>query len=257
LEVDARIIDNNFTVGQFTFNETLKNGKKRLLTEQERIGDSYDEISPVKDFFLVKSDLKFGLINRDGKILVPTIYDEINSFLNDNYIVINKDNKIGIMTNDLKMVVEPVNYSSLKQGFYFDKNLVFINTSKIAFFSGHSNRIIKEITFESIEFDKYTSNSNFLRVKIDGKWGLWSFDQKDFILEPKYNHISISEASIRPRTYIVSNDKYTGVLNSNGSELIPFKYSKILIKHKLFGVYKGFEFIGYYDLNGNKYFDEK
>lgn len=104
------------------YNVDYTNGKyktKALNSKNEEIYSQYENIEAIENYdtnnnikynsnvLKVQKDNKYGLINLDGKEILPCEYDEISALIgNENSIKIIKDGKVGIVDNNGKKVVD-------------------------------------------------------------------------------------------------------------------------------------------------------
>lgn len=99
-------------------------GNKILDCEYEEI----DSLKGVKGNLLVKKDGKIGLVNDSGQKIIDTIYTDVlaldEGYTNE-YIIINEENKQGIITTSGKITIEP-QYENIKyvnsSDYYVAKN---------------------------------------------------------------------------------------------------------------------------------------
>lgn len=87
----------------------IKNGRYGLINWANEVITpfSYDEIYRSVDGYFFKLQAQCGMLNFEGKEIVPPIYDYINQSYNHIYFV-HKDGKIGIVNGFGKIIVEPI-----------------------------------------------------------------------------------------------------------------------------------------------------
>lgn len=233
--------------------EVKKNKKKGYIkcNGDEIIAPIYDYISYSSDkkHFLVRSDSNTGLINTEGKWIIPIKCQRIDNIFNENtfltsgsngcsvyiikpdtvlrydydsawvgfnnYALVIKNGKMGLIDDKLKLVI-PTKYDNIMQNIY-DKSYVVKQNGKTGLLSKDFKEIIPA-QFDSIwEFD-----DKLLRITKNGRVGL--VDKKGKILiEPEYDKI---DHSLFPGNLIVGKgDKY-GMIDSTNKVLIPIKYQK-------------------------------
>lgn len=89
------------------------------------IADGYDKMEHYNEWIiLIKCQGKWGVIDSRGKIILPTIYDSIDHFLQHNSIALKKDGKWGL-ADERGSVIVPCVYDKIKYintGIYAAKN---------------------------------------------------------------------------------------------------------------------------------------
>lgn len=157
----------------------------------------YDEIIDFKDgLIIVKKENKYGLLDKEGNVIVDVIYDSISfndmkdestsSYISEynKLILVKKDNKYGYMDN----------CGNIKIPIIFDK----------AFF------------FESVFHD-------LTKVCINEKWGIID-SSGNYVINPEYRFIVMHPKS---DLFIACKDNHLGVLNKYGDTVLKFKYEYI------------------------------
>lgn len=93
--------------------KALNSKNKEIFTEYENIEpianyDANNTISYEQNAIKVQKDGKYGMINIEGKEILPCEYDDLYSLKNtDNSILIEKDGKIGLVDSTGKVIIEP------------------------------------------------------------------------------------------------------------------------------------------------------
>lgn len=81
--------------------------RKRVFHELEFDFINHSE----NNFFKVRKNNKFGLVNNNGEILIPIIYDNIFG-INDGFAVVALNHKLGIVNTNGKLII-PIEYNIL------------------------------------------------------------------------------------------------------------------------------------------------
>ncbi len=201
---------------------------------------------------IVSDGKKFGIVNWDGKYVLPMEYDDIRSdYRVGNKIVCKKDGKKGLCDSDGKIII-PVIYEDLrlegkhyifglldngKHVVVFNENGVYINEIKGDFISiGQEIIIIKKnekmeyYHLKSNKFYPYNFNSILSFYKDTGIVSVGQPRIKEF-----QRHINFKGEFITPSGFIDVtffseglavvriNNKY-GFINNRGDVVIPVKY---------------------------------
>ncbi|SCI70627.1 KWG Leptospira [uncultured Clostridium sp.] len=176
------------------------------------------------DGYRIEKRGKFGMLNKNWKMVVPTKYDSIE-YLNGAYIV-EERNKYGVV-NSKGNIILPIKYDEIRD---IDKNLIFIRKdNKYGAFNTQGKETIP-IEFDSIgvidnapsvravTFDK----DDLIEVCLNNKYGIVNQKGK-YIIPAEYDDLSyLGEGVI----VFKKNNKY-GAFNKLGKIIIPNKYDEI------------------------------
>ncbi len=162
---------------------------------------------------------KFGFINQEGTILVPTVYDELYSYHNST-VLAKIDNKFGVIDIKDNNIIVPIIYDYVH--FHPNGSNPFFQVkqnSKIGFFNKKGKLIIP------FEYDKAgILSENMITLQKDNLLGV--VDDKNTIIIPfsDYRYIyGISEG-----LFAVINNKYkAGYLDKQNNVIIDFKYDYV------------------------------
>ncbi len=146
-------------------------------------------------FYVYKENEKFGVINKDGQIIVQANYS--------NVIIPNPEKDIFIGYND-------------------DENSEVINSKGEKLFTEYEE--VKEIKLKNVA-STLTYEKNVLMYKKDGLYGLINFDGK-VITKNLYDTIE----NLKPTEgkFLVSKDSKYGVIDLKGHTLVDVKYDNIV-----------------------------
>ena len=170
---------------------------------------------------LIIANKKFGVLNQQGRIIIPAIYDSLYPIYNNRYIVW-KENKIGVIDTSNKEVI-PVKYIA--------------DTTQ---------------RYLSFGYDIGHLREGLIPTSFNGKYG-YIFDKSfkeaiPFIYDYAnefYN--GLAEVKI--------NNKI-GIINKTGKEVIPVKYDSIdKYSENFYSVRTGTKY-GFVDLKGHEFFND-
>lgn len=147
------------------------------------------------NYFILKQNNKFGVIDTNGKILIESKFDSL------------------IMPNPSKAIFICKN----------DNNTIVLNDKGEEIFKEYKN--IDAIRLKNIASDLMYEKS-VLKFESDGKYGLINLDGKQ-ILKPDYN--SIEGLSYKEGELLVQKDEKCGIVNIKGNELVKCEYDKISV----------------------------
>ncbi len=123
---------------------------------------------------------KYGIINRDNKMLVKPIYDSISKLFNG-FFVIGLDDKYGYMNKKLEVVQKPI----FKKAREFESEISFVQSTANNKWAclGKDMQLKSEHDYDEV----YSFYNGFSRVVKDGKWGFIN-SKCELIIEPKYDY---------------------------------------------------------------------
>lgn len=158
-----------------------------------------EKISQI-DYHIINKEDRYGVIDRQGNIIVEPIYDIVQ------------------IPNPSKDVFVCMYDYSIEEKEY-----------KVKVFNKESEQIYKEYaniqgiqtetTYDGIPYEK-----SVLKYKANGKYGLLSIDGKE-ITKPVYEQISA--ITYKEGMLLVKQGEQSGVINMNGKQVIPVEYESI------------------------------
>ena len=258
--------DVNYETGEYK-TKTLNEKNQEIFTQYEKIEpmqnqDKSGNIWYEKNVLKVQKNGKYGLINFEGKEVIPVEYDEITVIPQiENSFKVKKEDKYGIVDSDGKTVIQP-QYADIdvlgkdnKSGF-----IVKTDSGKYGIVD-YSNTLILEAKYDSVE--KVYGNDMYV-VTVNGKQKLVNkagndvltdgFDTISNILANQENAViftksgkygaikTTGEIIINPEydsleetkvgTFIASKDGKYGIINIDKEEKLPFEYTSITFSEK-------------------------
>lgn len=172
-----------------------------IITRKHKDKLKYElEVVTNIDYMLFSENNKFGVINKNGEIIIPSIYDEIQ--------IPNPSKPLFICMYD---------YNEQKQQY----NIKVLNEK--------SEQILYQyVVVEAIKINSATSNipyeKSVLKYKENGKYGLIDFNGS-IVLKAKYDEINGLDYN-EGLLLVKKNEKY-GVININGAIVVKEKYDII------------------------------
>lgn len=195
------------------------NGKELLPCEYEEI----KALEGIEDSILIKKEGLYGLVNDKGSIIIDTQYKEIKNLgetYKEGYITITPEEKYGIISTTKKQILEN-KYEKIEQVYLADYYLV-TEEGKQKLINSSGETIIEK-GFDEI---KSSTTNGIIYVK-DKKYGEMN-TSGEIIIEAKYQDLK----QIKENIYIAKqNDKY-GIIDSEQNELLPFEYTGIIYNEK-------------------------
>lgn len=200
-----------------------KNGKYGLidLNGKELLPAEYDEITVlegIKNSIVIKKDGKIGLANDNGSIIVEVQYKEIKNLgetYKDGYITINEEGKYGVVSATKKQILEN-KYDEISQ-IYLKEYYIVKEEGKTKLIDSKGNTII-ENGFNEI---KSATSNGVIFIK-DNLYGEMS-TSGDIIIEAKYQDLK----EVKDGIYIAKQNEKYGIIDQIQNEKIPFNYTGI------------------------------
>ena len=191
------------------------------------------------DIFLIKNDGKYGYVDCEGNVIVPTIYDAASEFRGNGLAVVIKDHntflidKTGTIKCQCRNTYERAcafDGSGLAVVYSEDGGFGAINEDGEEIIPCVYDMILPE---SSLDFGTYYFNNNFLaEVEKNDKYGVIN-KYGDVIIPIEYDLASIlifDNGVIRVR-----EDEVCGAMNSKGEIVLPFEYDSIISAKKYEG----------------------
>ena len=205
-----------------------KKGKYGLidLNGKELLPAEYDEITALdgmENSIVVKKDDKVGLVNDNGSIIIEAKYKEIKPLgetYKEGYITIDEQGKYGVISATKREILEN-KYDEISSIYLKEYYLVKENdTKKIVNSNGET---IIEKGFDDVK-SATTNGIIFTKNNLYGEMNI----NGEITLEAKYQDLKEAKEG----SYIAKqNDKY-GVIDNVGNEQIPFEYEGITYNEK-------------------------
>lgn len=167
--------------------------------------------------FPIKQNKKWGLMNAEGYLVRPAVYDAIGEFKHYGYAVMQRQGRVGLLSKTGEEVVPP-RYDDLKVLDSLFLAVIDRGEWKVIDMAGRmvlapgydQVRVLRKGNWRAIAFSK------------NGLWGLVSADGK-LLAEPQYDELSVMEPlpEWMTGTYILSrqNERF-GLLHANGKVIL-------------------------------------
>lgn len=217
------------TVGFFIAKKVIEDGKKY---EIEKI-DNYE-------YFTLKVDNKYGVINKEGKQIINTEYTNVIipnpqkpvfiCYTNDSTKVLNQNSE-EIFT-EFKSI-EPIKLKNIASSLMYEKSvLTYKENEKFGLINLEGKKLTKAI-YEKIEGLPYKEGE--LLVQKEGKYGVINLKGKELI-KPQYDQVNVDgysndENGYKNAGYIVGNKTEEGYrygyIDINGKMLLELEYNEI------------------------------
>lgn len=182
---------------------------------------SYDQIQYLGEgIFMVEKKKKKGLVQRDGKIILPLEYDGIGGIANAKTIPILKSMKFGAFNIVSKKIIKPV----------YDKNITAYGADFLVAYKDGAYGFINwegkpqsKFEFEEVRY----WNDSVAWVKKGFQWLLYEIETKSVKLEMVKDYRLIKDTSDE-KIAIIHEDTAYGVISSKKGIIIPSTFSDIV-----------------------------
>jgi len=191
---------------------SIETGAKMFITD-------YDQVESLsQDIFLVTKKNKKGLIDKNGKLILPTEYDALILY-NKNHLSLLKEKKFGLYDLVSGKLIRPI----------YERNVsVLDSTTLIAFKDGNYGLIdweAKPLTvFEFSEIQPW--RKNVVWIKKDFEWSLFDFSKSNYLLKHVRAFHLISDKP-NEKLAVVQQEDYFGILSNSRGMIIPASFSSI------------------------------
>lgn len=208
--------------GQFWLVTENKKGKKGLYASKTEfiLSPRYDDIQVwEQDLFKTELKGKTGLINTQGKILIPAVYDGLN--YQSGQIATLKNARFGLVSLNHTVDIVPAYTALLKK--YDSSGKIFIaNKDGLYGLVTAANKPLTDFAFEEI---RYWQNEVAL-VMQDDTWYLYHFIEKRNTFKPmeEVEYVKQTDEEIVLKVYM---DKKYGVLSNTKGLLISCEYDDL------------------------------
>lgn len=190
------------------------NGKQLLPAE-------YDEIAVlngIENSILIKKDGKIGLANDSGSIIIEPQYAEIKNLgdtYKNGYITVSEDGKYGVISTTKKQILEN-KYDEIAQ-IYLGEYYIVKESGKQKLIDSKGNTIV-ENGFDEI---KSATQKGIIFVK-ENLYGEMN-TSGEITIEAKYQDLKEAKEGI----YIAKQNEKYGIIDQAQNEKIPFEFTGI------------------------------
>ena len=205
-----------------------KNGKYGLidLNGKELLPAEYDEITVlegIENSMLIKKDGKIGLVNDNGSILIDSNYKEIKTLgdtYKEGYITVDEQGKYGLVSATKKQILDN-KYDEILPIYLKDYYIVKENgKQKVISSEG------EEILGSEYNDIKSATTNGLIFVK-NNLYGEVS-KSGEITIEAKYQDLK----EIADGIYVAKKDEKYGIIDNIENEQIPFEYTGITYNEK-------------------------
>ncbi len=167
--------------------------------------------------FPIKQNKKWGLMNADGQLVQPAIYDAIGEFRHFGYAIMQRQGRVGLLGPDGREIIPP-RYDDLK---VLDSLFISVLrdgrwevltlSGKVILSKGYDQvRVLRKGSWQALAFSR------------DNRWGLVDVEGR-LVLEPIFDDLQVweDEGNRLERTYLLSSlHGRSGLLHTTGEPIL-------------------------------------
>ena len=216
--------------------DTAEYKTKALNKNNQEIFEEYDQVEPMpknngddedlyeENVIKVMKDGKYGIIDLDGKEIIPTQYKSIKVFGENDikgYIVENEDGKVGLVDTTNNQVLE-TKYEDIEN--VHGNNLYVVTIADNKKIIDKNNQEIATSGFDEVtQISEMNTEGSGIIFKKDEKYGFMDFNG-NIKIEPTYDMLQLADTN----TLIAKKDNLCGIIDaSTQEEKMPYQYSGI------------------------------
>ena len=210
----------------FYFDNTLiasKNGKYGLINfnGKELLPTDYDSIEPIKylkNSLVTTKDEKKGLVDNSGNVIIENKYEQIEALTDkyeNGYIVKDNSGKYGLINYNKKQILE-CKYNEIKHVAGNDKYVVK-QDNELNLIDADGNILLINKFEDVVSID----NENLI-IKNENNYGVMNTEGETKI-EPKYEYLKY----LFDGNYIARKDGKYGIIDINDKTILDFQYYNI------------------------------
>lgn len=185
----------------------------------------YDEVSAFTDGFAIAGKQeKYGIINKEGKAVVPLIYTDIRHFSDDLLMVVGENRKKGLATPNGRLLI-PAEYDEISKGYDRFKKYFVLRKDKLYGLADSTGKLILPM-----EYDDIRTNNSYMLIEVTkgGKDGLANTEGK-WLIPPDYDRIRFNYGNYHSKNPwpILAIKQQQGVYYNAGG-LLPVQVKSII-----------------------------
>lgn len=204
-----------------------KDGKWGIIDFEGKIllDTQYDNIETIpglENVILIQKDGKYGVVDKEGRVILDTNYKSITNLGKnsiDGYIVQDDTGLYGIVDSSKKVIL-PNQYQEIEK--VYGNNLYVVSqdgSQKVI--RGNGEEVLTQ-GFEEIEAILKTENEGIIYI-LNGKYGVMNLTG-EVLINAQYD--ALVEA--KPNIFIATKDGKQGIVDIENQEKVPFQYSSII-----------------------------
>ena len=178
-----------------------------------------------QQFFPIKVDKKWGLMDANGKIVLAPDYNAIGEFKQYGYAVMQRNGGVGMLNSQGKEIVPPI-YDDLKT---LDSTLISVMKNGHWQVINLQGKTVLEPGYGQVK----VLDKRFLAFSRNHRWGVVDVQGK-IVAEPAFDNIELFKKDY----FLTKRESDFGLLATNGTEILAPKASEISIYNQNLFFYK-------------------
>ncbi|MBW2960571.1 WG repeat-containing protein [Mesonia aestuariivivens] len=214
----------------------LDNGNYGMLNDLAEwvLQPEYDKIEFVYNRYVkIEKDGKTTYADSWGKLLVPLKFDSIQ-IMSSRYFDVKKDEKWGVHDTEKHKIIIPFEYDHFDYCSGCEKKSDYFYAEKDGKWGviNLKNKVLVPFNYEYVH-SNIRSDEWVAAFRKDGKNVIINIPQQKEYKAPEYDRFQIENGHlIAAKT--IDNQRFYGVINRNGKEVVPFQYSAIYNSYSSF-----------------------
>lgn len=181
----------------------------------------------------------WGFSNEKAEIVIQPTYEYVD-FFNEDLAVVGKDYKFGFINKQGKVVI-PVKYEVASD---FKKGVAAVMLEGKYGLVGKNGKSLTKFIYE-----QYAFSTNYVKLKTEKGWGLYSISKKKIIIQPEHAQIGLFNSTI-DLAWFKENGKIGIISLSDGKQVLSPQLDKTLRFQSGFAVVKSEELFGVINSEG-------
>ena len=190
-----------------------------------------------QQYFPVKINNQWGLIDRNGDLTVAAEYDAIGEFKHFGYAVMQRNGAVGLLDKQGRQVVKPL-YEDLK---VLSGSLVAVMQNKQWSVINLQGKTVLPAGYERVR----VCENRCLAYMRDGLWGATDIDGRE-IAPPRYDEIGLFESNF----WLTKTGESYGLLRLDGTEILRAEHDEIRVFNSELFFFRNGRKWGLQDKNG-------
>jgi hypothetical protein len=172
-----------------------------------------------QQFFPIKMENRWGLINADGDIVVDPVYEAIGEFKSFGYAIMQRNGGVGLLGPDGAEKLPPA-YEDIK---VLHQQLAAVLEDGQWMVIDMQQRTVIPPGYESVR----VLNDEYLAFQNNFRWGLVDFSGQ-LIAEAQYDDLQLIDGCF----FQVQKEEFLGLLSAAGQEILPPIYEEIRLEQQ-------------------------
>lgn len=183
---DDKYDDINKNIFKFKWFFLNDEGKTGLIDDEIKLVNLNEEKRIIYDKIIMDSDTRGDdEVSFTEELALSSNYNKIEKIKYTNYIIVYKNNKVGVYDSSIKNLIIDVVFDSIEC--ISERNVYFkVKNNSETFILNNESKKVTDISFDDFYYDRNISNYVYIK---SGKKGIYFFDNYYKLIEAKYTEI--------------------------------------------------------------------